>query len=1378
MTPTEKQETNSNQVIENISSNCQTCGLLNQCKNKEKNLAPIRPLLDYRLETKNTNTLLVVADYTGEADASKGQYFNDPHRAYPAVIQTVLKGLKCRYVFVTALACGITDKDTKLTKKQYNACFQEKLKPLILKHKPRAIVCLGKSAMDAVLQDQAPKTMKEILKTGMNVEWHEGEIKVLNSLVMAVDHPAKFFNDKVDKVRLQSLYQLIFNKAEKYCLETEVRKPVEYELITTPARFYAVAGLPFKEMAFDIENRHSKKDLTRNIIWKCNSSVLSLAFTFYEEKLKIYRNFVVVGEALKDKLCLEKLFRGRNVVAHNCLHASSLVTLADGTRKTISSMVAEKHEGPVVTLNEKTGKLENKRVKGWIHNPRRDWKDWLRVRTSGNGILSLTKDHEVLTSKGRIKAEDLKLEDLIHTNSYDFTPAQKALLVGSLMGDGSLVKPKKRRGKTFGFKVSHADKQHDYLDFKAEVLKDLNPTIGILAPSNRGFSRNTSMKNLCISRDVRVNSLVEKAPLRNKELTPEDLTWLENPGVLAIWHCDDGSCSNGNRSQICVSAFGLDNANKLVAKLNSLKYNASLYIRPNDAQLYIHLTREGAAKFYEDIASYVPECMQNKLPLQYRGRYVAGHWFKKVEKEPFFDKVVLISQLAKKENASRYEGISETSERGIGPYQFCLEVEDNNNFFAGELCVSNCRHDIQGIYRHLGVDVFALAKGVEDTLAMFYLTNQNRVTNGLKDLSAQYLGIYDYADEVKRFEIEANIRLKGLRSQAIENYKQKQKEYKLYCEALTWKLNEEKVAAVKARKFEQALSEYEDIKELEKLLFLCKEAVDTLPPEGSCDYGDLPISILAQYNAEDTYCTLKLKREILPYLSKYDKTVEEGAADPLWDPVAYDLFKKALKLVCAVERNGLPMDMDSLQGMKKDLIETELQVRKELLEVPIIKDVLLELDNIKLKEEKGKLTEEDLLKEVSPTKAKFITTLCEKLKLHHHALLTKGNNWSYTSKKCISNIKDSFKDREDEEGKQLYEIFKSFAYVGNNRQVRSKFISNWEQYWVPETGRFHPTFVLNKNQSLVYANKEADGGAQSGRLSATQINTTQIRKVGYLRKHFKAPPGYVFVEVDYSSLEPVLLSYLSGCERLKEVFRRRLDIYRVTANDIYDFGVNLNNPDNNLVKKQLAENVDELFRDRLKVGFLAWCYGRGIFTFARDMKITEDEAREFFRKAREMYSEIYDWKEGIISCIEEGRMVHTMFGRKRDFPINSPRPKDREDFKRYKKDLSKAIRVGVNFPVQSLGSDICLWQASRIQEWIEKEYLQDVIQIVNLVHDAVWFLVKETQLPWAVKEIQTIMEDVNALPFGMDVPLRTEAEHGPTLASYLKKNKGLFLPYE
>lgn len=970
----------------NVSTNCEKCQLYKSCVNPF-----LSPVIDWRAETKDTNICLVVADYTDGKDDEHNKYFASAARGYK-LIQGQLADLECRYVFTTALACGVTNKDTKLTKENYNACFAEKLKPLILKYKPRAIVCLGKQAMDAVLQDKAPKTMKEIQKTGVSVDYYEEEDKLLNCLVLAVDHPARLFIEQTDKAKLASLYELIFSKAERYCLETEVRKPIDFTLISKKPDLYRIAGGKFKEFAFDVENKHNKKDLLKNTIWKRNSELLSLSITYFNETSGFYNNFVIVGEALEDKFLLEKLFSGRSVVTHN--------------------------------------------------------------------------------------------------------------------------------GK----------------------------------------------------------------------------------------------------------------------------------------------------------------------------------------------------------------------------------------------------HDCQVLWNRLGFDVFSHVSEVHDTLAMFYLSNQNRLNNGLKDLSAKYLGIYDYADTVQRYVIEANSRLKILKKQASEELKLKQKQYNWYVEALKVQSGELTVSAQKAKKLKIILNSYPNLEAITELLLLAKQKYKEVPEPGTADYGDIPIDILAQYNAEDTYCTLKLKREIIPFLEK-----TEGYT---YDPVAYKLFQRSLKTVCYVERNGMPLDMTSLLEMKAELEAKEKEIQTKLLSLDVVKEVLLKVDSNQEKLEKGKLTEADLPKLISPTKAKFITSLCKNFKLDNFATLTKKNKKSFVSKKCINSIRDSFKDVNQE----IFEIFSDLSYIGNNRQVRSKFIKNWSTYYVPEDGKLHCSYNLTKNQSLAYNTGSSDAGAQSGRLSATQPNLQQIRKVGYLRKHFRAPPGYVFCEIDYSSLEPCLISSVSNCERLKEVFKKKLDIYRVTANDIYEFGVDLNAPPEQ-VREALKTRVNETDRDKLKVGFLAWCYGRGIPSFARDMKITEEEAVEFYRKAKEMYYEIYDWKEGIIDTVKNQEMVHTLFGRKREFPVMPPLNRSDEERKRYRKELSKAIRVAVNFPIQSLGSDICLWQASNIQDWIIDENLEQVIVIVNLVHDAIWFLIKESQIDWAVPELQKRMEDITTLPNGIDVPLNTEALWGPTLASYLKKNTQLELSY-
>lgn len=982
-----------------LHQNCETtCKLYQNCKNPF-----LAPIVDMRLETRDENCILVIADYTDMKDDREGSYFSSKGRGYH-IVEQLLSGLECRYVFTTALNCGIDDKDIKPAKmKDYmKACFEVKLKPLILKYKPKAIICLGKQAMDALLQDKAPKTLKTITQTGMSVEFYEEHHEVLNSLVVGLNHPRQFFNAKTDIAKLEATYKMVFGKAEDFCRNSDKRLPVEYELIDSPAKLYSLAhDKNILKFAFDIENTHVEKDIFKNTIWKRDARILSLAITYRNLKGD-YKNKVIVDKALEDKYLIERLFKDRHVIAHNI------------------------------------------------------------------------------------------------------------------------------------------------------------------------------------------------------------------------------------------------------------------------------------------------------------------------------------------------------------------------------------SHDSQGIYRLCGVDIWPLVKDYDDTMAKFYLADQNRLQNDLKSLSAQYLGVYDYADDVKRYVIEANNRIAVLRKQIIKNAKEKLKHYKWYLEALQWRDEGVKFSSAKRKNLQKVLDMYSSKDEIMELMKICNQEVNDLPTEGSADYGDIPIAVLAAYNAEDTLCTLKLHEEILPFLSKYDPSF--GRQDPLWSDRAYELYKRGVRMSTYVTRNGLPIDIDSLNAMGDQLAKKEREVRETLLEVPEVITALEEIEDIAKRKEKGTLTRAHLLAEVSPTKKKFMNNLCKNLKLARFGKET-DTGLSYTGKAVVQKIADYY---EKKENKRLARLFKDFVYIGNNRQVRSKFIKNYNKFYVPEDKCFHPVFKLMKNQSLLYANKDADGGAGSGRLSAADINSTQIRKVAYLRKHFKARPGYKFVEIDYAQLEVYIIAWLSGCETLKEVFRKGYDIYCTTANEIFYKGTDKYiEIDPSLPAEEVNERLKKAMgplRDKMKVAFLAWAYGRSKPSFARDLNLTEKETDDFYENAEKIYHEIFTWKLGIIQDIKDGNPITTPFGRFKTAPIRPPEPGNWQDLKRYNRELSKIIRSIVNFPPQGTGSDVCLWMASIIQEWILTECYQDVIKIVNLCHDAIWFEIKETQLDWAIPKLQWFMENVSALPFNFDIPLRTEASQGYLLSDYIK-NKEMELEY-
>jgi DNA polymerase I-like protein with 3'-5' exonuclease and polymerase domains len=63
---------------------------------------------------------------------------------------------------------------------------------------------------------------------------------------------------------------------------------------------------------------------------------------------------------------------------------------------------------------------------------------------------------------------------------------------------------------------------------------------------------------------------------------------------------------------------------------------------------------------------------------------------------------------------------------------------------------------------------------------------------------------------------------------------------------------------------------------------------------------------------------------------------------------------------------------------------------------------------------------------------------------------------------------------------------------------------------------------------------------------------TDIPRPSAIKKGFIAPPGYKIINADYSSLEPRCFAFVSGEEKIKEVYRKGLDLYSKVYCDIFD----------------------------------------------------------------------------------------------------------------------------------------------------------------------------------------------------------------------------------
>src|SRR5262249_10514487 len=221
-------------------------------------------------------------------------------------------------------------------------------------------------------------------------------------------------------------------------------------------------------------------------------------------------------------------------------------------------------------------------------------------------------------------------------------------------------------------------------------------------------------------------------------------------------------------------------------------------------------------------------------------------------------------------------------------------------------------------------------------------------------------------------------------------------------------------------------------------------------------------------------------------------------------------------------------------------------------------------------------------------------------------------------------------------------------------KLKGTYIDALPQLVNPETGRVHTCF----NQAV----------AATGRLSSSDPNLQNIpirTALGReIRRAFIAEPGHVLISADYSQIEFRVLAHLSGDPVLVDAFREGADFHERTALKI--FGADSPRDPHEL--RSIAKMVN-----------YALLYGKGAFTLAKDIGVTQELAQRFIDAYFEGFPSV---RAFIDRTLDEGRatgIVRTMFGRRRLVPeLNSRNVQIR----------FAAERAAVNMPIQGSAADI------------------------------------------------------------------------------------------
>lgn len=293
---------------------------------------------------------------------------------------------------------------------------------------------------------------------------------------------------------------------------------------------------------------------------------------------------------------------------------------------------------------------------------------------------------------------------------------------------------------------------------------------------------------------------------------------------------------------------------------------------------------------------------------------------------------------------------------------------------------------------------------------------------------------------------------------------------------------------------------------------------------------------------------------------------------------------------------------------------------------------------------------------------------------------------------------------------------------------RSQFLAAWPRYVSSADGRVHANY---RSTSTV-----------TGRTSCANPNLQQVSKP--LRRAWRAGPGLVLVEADYSQIELRIASWVAPSVPMREAFVRGDDLHSLMASVINGVGI---------------ERVLPWMRQGAKAvnfGFLYGMQAQGFVNYAADVydvAYTYDEAAA----AREAYFATWDglteWHERVAVEAQRTGQVVSPLGRIRRVPAAMYG----DDW-----EAGAAVRQAINSPVQSAASDLLLLAGASVAGLLRGHAAVEGVTLVGEVHDSLLLAVEERD--WEQRVDAVLERMTQAVPrwlwrtLGVEVPVPLDVE--------------------
>ena len=251
---------------------------------------------------------------------------------------------------------------------------------------------------------------------------------------------------------------------------------------------------------------------------------------------------------------------------------------------------------------------------------------------------------------------------------------------------------------------------------------------------------------------------------------------------------------------------------------------------------------------------------------------------------------------------------------------------------------------------------------------------------------------------------------------------------------------------------------------------------------------------------------------------------------------------------------------------------------------------------------------------------------------------------------------------------------------------------------------------------------------QTGRLSSSEPNlqniSTRDEEAKLIRKAFYYPNNeFSILSLDYSQIELRILSSLSKCTKLQEVFKSGKDIHDATARNVFH-----------------TDKPTEFERRRAKAVNFGIIYGISDWGLSEQLECSPKEAKAIIDSFYDAYPEVGMYFQQIVSDVTKYGYVKTLLGRRRYLrEVHDSNYQVREF----------ARRAAMNAPIQGTAADLIKIAMIKVQKALEEKNLKT--KLILQIHDELLFKVPEDEKEIVLPLIKDIMEHAMDLDVNLEV---------------------------